>query len=489
MARGANHNFIRGIDWNDNTGQTENAGTQFISKSGGQPPLWDNLTSYDEFDVVEYNSDVYQSNVNGNIGNQPDISAQWDFVTNGYGSSIAPYLDLTDAIANRPAGNTDLILGNGIYKETIGNNSIELFGDIKCEIVNPTGLTDAFNTGGQRFILDNLRFSQWINCLTRQAGNVDNTINDCEFLDCVNVIWLNSGANVGVITNNVFLKGQTTFDLREFDPGINVSNNMFLEMDLEFIDNTGGGPYTTTMSNNLFYNMNSLVFPNNDIAERVEFCCFFNTEITVDTTTYPTLLDDQNAGLFPNCIEADPLFLGNPSAFEYIVSAASPLLFNGLLGTNIANAKTGNLQNSTTFEWGTNPLSNSNTIFVAGPNGEYLELDGVNDGFRISQVIDLGRIYDSPTIKLNGLSDYLNNVPTNPGAQLRNPNPLTVAVTYSIDNINFTTPKFFRLDYPLWLDSDGNSTAEQDFAEGDRVANRMRYLGITFSLTNNYTES
>lgn len=69
--------------------------------------LWSNLTSYAQYNVVEYSGKVYRSKVAGNLGNQPDTSPnQWETLYNDVkdGDLAFVYNGINSTVLQRASG-------------------------------------------------------------------------------------------------------------------------------------------------------------------------------------------------------------------------------------------------------------------------------------------------------------------------------------------------------------------------------------------------
>jgi len=62
---------------------TDNSQATIIFTANNTVSTYDNSATYSQYNVVEYNNKVYRSKINGNLGNQPDISPnQWETLYN-----------------------------------------------------------------------------------------------------------------------------------------------------------------------------------------------------------------------------------------------------------------------------------------------------------------------------------------------------------------------------------------------------------------------
>ncbi|MEQ8581204.1 MAG: hypothetical protein RIC30_09355 [Marinoscillum sp.] len=331
--------------------------------------------------------------------------------------------------------------------------------------------------------------------------------------------WVNFGSNIGSSTNNsvdgdvtnsMFIGGTTYLYWRiDQKHKFNRFINSTLTLGMNSASAPGGCSYESAVHINSQFNLskstyagslasglsikscyfdeNSLVILPDADAAALTFNCCIRGQVRVDGVTYASLeLARAAVGGFPGCISDDPLFIGDPSKGEFTVKLNSPLIGNGVLGVNIGNVKSGNLQNSDSLEWGLSPSSNLNTNFSATKTLKIT--DGGTFGTRISKEIDLGQVVRSPIIIANGLIDMINNVPDSNNT-LVNPNHLCADVSYAgIDKV-YSAFKSFRLGEKMQLDTGGKSTGQTGFDWNNLVDIEMRYLKISVTVRNNYSVS
>jgi hypothetical protein len=285
-------------------------------------------------------------------------------------------------------------------------------------------------------------------------GNFIGRRNNITFTNYLNIFTKASGNVSGIYTGCVFNGGNLTH-AGSGDMRASFTKCVFINCNISFLSNTNSGEalemfdecifINTSVSVNTAYaqcEMKSCYGDANSSAEGfslMENCVWEGTITDVDTET--------------NVTSEDPLFLGSPERLELVVQPQSPLVGGGIAGINIGNVKTGSLQNSSTQEWGLFPAVNNDTQFNVN---QALVVFGATVGDRESQQIDIGQVVRSPTMRLNGLSDFLNSVPDFNNA-LVNPNSLTVELAYAGEDLVFTAFKPFRWNEQIVLDNTNKS--------------------------------
>lgn len=316
------------------------------------------------------------------------------------------------------------------------------------------------------------------------------------------VVVLNDAANTKRLSSGIdplfdgfVIKGYLNVLQGSGNRGVNLSNCLVLNTNLNY----GGTGVNITFQNTIFINCVLTQSSNSCVIRRsMLFNCIVNSNSTSGSEFTSCHIDDtciisfnnsgakvfnynNNNGLLngnpPTSnignINLPPLFLGNPFRFEFVINRASPLIGAGELGSVIGNAKFGNIQNSTSLEFGTSPADNTNMVF----NGFNLEkINPALQGVRTTTTIDLGKLYNSPRIVLNALSDYINNVPNS--QQIANPNQLNVQISYAGNNQVFTAYKSFKLNERIYLDGSGNSTSDIAFNWANLVVQQFRYVRV-----------
>lgn len=227
--------------------------------------------------------------------------------------------------------------------------------------------------------------------------------------------------------------------------------------------------------------------------------CYYDTSSVVDmsgnTAVIRNFSYNNNRGtllgtptLAVSNINADPLFVGVIEDNEVLVGTLSPNLSAGEGGQNIGNARFGETLNEDSTSFGVSPSANVNTTFIGG---DLVLTNPILDGSRTSAIIDLGKLYTSPRIKLGGFTDFLNNVASTSNL-LSNPNHLTVNIRYAGTNQVYTAYKPFKIDNTgvrVLLDAGGKSTGEDGFKWATATTQKMRYIQIQVVVTNNYIVS
>lgn len=287
---------------------------------------------------------------------------------------------------------------------------------------------------------------------------------------------------------NCFIKNCTTVQTGGTVDRLQIQNSLVINCSIEASWTGAGGPQLineTAFINSTFINTDANTLITNSYFDS-------NSTLTCDNTTSTYEFEYNNMeGTQTNAptseigtISADPLFNGSPSDYETSIESTSPLVGAGANGRTIGGVVIGVLQNGDSTEFGISPSSNVNTQY----NGDVLELvSAASDGTRESQIIDLGRVYNSPTMKMAGETDFLNNVFA--FDQLSNPNFLSLEVRYAGVDQSFNTYKSFRMDNPVYLDGTGKSSGETGFDWGDTVDQTMRYIQFRVTVASTYTPS
>jgi len=379
-----------------------------------------------------------------------------DATPNGLDPST-PYLTIGAAL-NAGAAFDVYIIGSGVYNEVLlntddsilkGDGLVYIVGDSVNKFANGTSddteLHDLYIKNYPNFFDITGRRSEFHNCLLENTtittfNAADVTMFDCKLINCT----VQAPYSFRAYRSNLF---NTNVNATHANASQElIFNSTYLDSNCNITYNDNGGVF------NYSYNNNEGVL-----------------------VGIPTI-DVGN-------ISADPLFKGNPLLKEFAVELTSPNIGAGDSGVTIGKLQTGSLQNVDSPNFGSALGVVGNTQFTAG------ELEKVNAGVvgeRTSTVIDLGKIYTSPTPDILGDVDYLNNVPYKNG--ITNPSHLNIEARYSLDNVVFTSYKPFKCNSPLYLDSSGFSTGEADFNWGDVVAQKMRYVEIKVTLPITYTE-
>lgn len=374
-----------------------------------------------------------------------------------------PKLTIASAVLAATTGQT-IIVGSGLYQEdniTVGISK-EIIADGIVVMSGLAGQTCFIASDRARFV--GLIFSGYTTNINTPNAN---SIRQCVIEDCVfnggNVILRANGA--GTLANAIrckFINCQTVqgadrgtdfFEQKRMIGCICIGCNIldFVTLESCYVDATSTISLDATVTSQII-----------------------NSNIRTSSISNATLV---------NVIDVNPLFLGDPVDLEFTVSATSPMIAAGINAVNIGDVKIGSLQNEGSVEWGINPESAGNTAF--GLNGE-LTLTSGSSSNRDSDQIDLGTVRNSPFIRLNGLVDYLNNVPDTNNT-LVNPNHLVFAAQWAgEDGIFNGTWRLFRWNENLQLDINGASNGETNFDWGNLVDIQLRYIKIRTTVRNDY---
>lgn len=386
-----------------------------------------------------------------------------------------PVLDISVAIAiaNTLSGTETIVIGAGIYEiQNINTNTVNLIGD-GVVIFRPTAL----GTG---------------TCISSTASNSGGNVSNIIFTNYINNINVTNSFNQqGIFENCTFIGGNNNHNISRGNLRARYIKCKFVNCSISTARSGTSTPAPSFQNGSFLdqcvvYNTNWTItnIPGSIIQSNFFFnSSIFNLEISRNNFTQGT---SSIVGSIENTNNnsGDPLFLGDPlNNLEFTVANNSPLIGQGLLGINIGDVRTGNLQNSNSTEWGTSPQDAGTTSF--GTQNELVLASGTSSTREAIQ-IDLGQIRNSPIIKLNGLVDFLNNVPDNNNT-LQNPNHLTFEAQWAgIDNIFNGVWRPFRWNERLQLDILGNSNGETGFDWGNTVDIQLRYILIRTTIRNDY---
>jgi len=506
---GTNNSFKNGINWSDATGQTALDDHIFQSESG----------------------------------NDSTVAPQ---------NPATPYLTLNKATELMNDGDT-LILGDCLYTDqrvfdsgvinALNNVTIQSDGHVVFEWPND-GNTKGWDANGLKngWTIDGIKFTGWssngcIFTINDPASNDDYTIIRCVFEGCINRLFMNPSA--GLTCQHIFNKyinSSITFRTNSinFAGTAQSKNNQYINTTVDYTL-LGDGTMIKDIKNELFYTGSNLICTS-DQAQLISNCIIFGTsanKITVDGTPYNNLADAQAAGVllgeswFPNCLDVDPLYNGNPTNFQFTVQDASPAIQGGEFNTNIGGVKRGNLQSATSAELGTSPDDVGETQFVSSllelvnrptydpatsynindkveylgihynslvngnlgntPDSSPTEWEALNM-FRETAPIDLGRVVRSPLIVFNGLSDFINNVfdsiPDGPAPL--NPSKLIFEARFSDSEAGLALESYqpFRWFDRTIRDTSNRTPGVQDFTYGAPVDIVFKWVQIRVGLTN-----
>lgn len=369
--------------------------------------------------------------------------------------------------------NENLVVGTGIYREegiSIGSKNIIGDGLVVINAVNANQST----------------------CLNFLPSNQGGTISNIVFNEFLfNVNANNSFNQRGFFNKCVFIGGQNNHLLSRGSARIEYNSCTFLNSTLT-ITSLLGSPEPEFIPGNAFISgsivinssINCVSMPNS----RIESCQITgSTTSGIEENIHNSIISSVLTGTISNVGEnnEDPLWIGDISNLETVVYPNSPLLGGGLNGSNIGNVRTGSLQNEFSQEWGVSPISTGNTAF--GANSELFITSGVS-AIRESDIIDLGQIRNSPEVKINGLVDFLNNVPDNNNLTPLNPNHLTFEAQYAGQDLIFNGVWLpFRYNQRMTLDGSGKPNGAEGFDWLNEVDLQFRYIIVKNQITNNYT--
>lgn len=241
--------------------------------------------------------------------------------------------------------------------------------------------------------------------------------------------------------NNVY-EGSFTFNLNRWDLNTNTGEN-------------------TVFQNWHFGSNGDLIIPapsagNStllDNLERIQYCNI-QCPITIDGTPYADLAAAKAAypTAFPNCINEDPLWVGDPTELEFGIEPTSPLIGAGVNGTTIGDLKIGELVDlSSPAE--NNDITVGSDIVITNP---------ATTGNIKPTVKTLSQIRKSPIVKFNGLPDNTDDVPDNESTAII-PKRKTVNILWRETVGGSDNTAEFLYGAPMYVDDSGNYTGEDDF--------------------------
>ncbi len=225
-------------------------------------------------------------------------------------------------------------------------------------------------------------------------------------------------------------------------------------------------------------------------AARAAICShnLFNPNVTINVDgTVKTLSAWQSENsYFPNCIEGDILFAGDPNKYQTrTVQAGSPAIRAGLSGINIGGVREGFAQNSSTTQWGVSPASAGITVFDASNSLQINRGTTPITSSRESTEIDLQEFVPALYVPYSGVADHVNHVANHS----QEDHLLFEAQWAGKDRVYNGTWKVFRYSsaFPMSLDSSGKSNGEDGFdwgATGIGLPIGLRYVKIRTLIRN-----
>lgn len=216
------------------------------------------------------------------------------------------------------------------------------------------------------------------------------------------------------------------------------------------VDNSTAELMTIQFENCYFDDACTFVL-NDDIdtaASYLKNCRFTFTQVNGST---PTNLIPQI-----DCITSSSLTGGDPVKYELYLPVNSPLIGAGLNNKTIGNFNVGRGVSLTS------PAENNNITA-----GAIIELSGVATAGNIKpQYIVFNQVRKSPIVAFYGIDNDSVNVPKI-SATLDYPNYRKLQVTYRETAGGAEITKDFVYGLPMWKDSAGKTTGEDDFNWGD----------------------
>jgi hypothetical protein len=380
----------------------------------------------------------------------------------GTGTPLNPYLTYAAARVAQGTGKT-FIIGSGIYTDfnVIGNNAT-IKGD-GLVIFENNGTNYFFSDAVQNNFIEDVVFIGYLSLMTNIGRGI--RLTRCFLKDTA---WGGTNAANGSFADCTIVNCTINYTV----PG----NSVFLRNKLINTSFTFSYTYDFTFKNN-YLDSTSVVNMSGNTGVVRDFSYNNNQGTLIGTPTVSI-----------GNINTNPLFAGSISDNETLLQLASPMLGGGEGGQNIGNGKFGELLNEASTSFGVSPSANVNTTFISG---DLVLTNPILDGSRTSAIIDLGKLYTSPRIKLAGFTDFLNNVASTSNL-LSNPNHLTVNIRYAGSNQVYTAYKPFKIDNTgvrILLDAGGKSTGEDGFKWATATTQKLRYIQIQVVVTNNYIVS
>lgn len=374
----------------------------------------------------------------------------------GTGTPLNPYLTL--AAARAANGVKTYVVGTGEYLDAgMALTSCTVLGD-GLVVFKGNGANFFTTSSGQNMTLDNLILRDYLAVQT-VTGNGGKSTN-CTYVNTL------IKANANSTADNTYINCTFTLTI-----GISFNRCIFANSSSVL---TGVNNITIT---NCDFDASSVIdMSGNTGASRV-----FRYNNNRGTLIGSPTLSVSN-------FSADPLYVGIIADNEVLVDTLSPNLSSGEGGQNVGNARFGETLNEASTSFGVSPAANTNTTFIGG---DLVLTNPILDGSRTSAIIDLGKLYTSPRIKLAGFTDFLNNVASTSNL-LSNPNHLTVNIRYAGSNQVYTAYKPFKIDNTgvrILLDAGGKSTGEDGFKWATATTQKLRYIQIQVVVTNNYIVS
>ncbi len=424
------HNFKVGIDWNT-VGFPALPGKKFVSKSGD----------------------------NANDWSDPETP------------KIGVYGQVTD--------NVSVVVGTGLY--LIGGNmafdcGFEGDGHVILDGQN------LYSIGTVTVLPD----KKWDSVIFRKFTTVTPPgYYDTEYYGVSNCIFDSCNKldfNHAVIRDCIIKDIATYVDAQDTIQSKNYRNSYF-NTEVYLNNATFGGP--SNWNNNYFHN-DTILHIHVNFRDSAGFNSIIRGQIEVGGTTYANLAALRAAfpSALPDCSADDVLLLGDPAQYEFTVDQASPIIGQATGGLNIGGLKNGIIQNDSTTEFTTGATAN-NTAFNSGS----LELSSGTQSYRETAEINMGRLIKSPTIRLNGIVDFVNHMPDALNL-LVNPNHLDYQAQWAgKDGVYNGTWKTFRYNQPMYLNADGKTTGELDFDWSDLGEIDVRYIKIRVYIRDDYNEA
>lgn len=378
----------------------------------------------------------------------------------------APKLNLPTGIA---LGGLIYVLGSDQVYTTNEHSNGKFLGD-GIAILDGEG-TEDLSHGNGNLDFENIIVRNWqnLNWNTLPTGNVFMAVKNSMFL---------SNSQTSTITTINPTRGWESFFVNHnirliCSAGSYITRGVFYNCSpqLSFTDDTG------RIDSHLFVNCNIRMTESH--IQRLEYCNFVNCTFTIGEFTYSSI-SELRADIplaLPNLVEGDPSLLGSLDRLEYrTVAVDSVLLGAGKFGVNIGNVNLGAVFN----------VDSTGTVFTnTRYTGQILEqIDQGIVGLVTYVVVEFPRVVSDPILYINGISDFLNNVPritilpTNPSK----PSKRTVQIrTAGTDGI-LGAVRFYREGFRISRDGSQKASGENEYHELNPIRENVKFALLQIEL-------
>lgn len=398
-----------------------------------------------------------------------------------------PKLTIASAIAAASGISQIIIVGDGVWDGFLGNvTNRHIEADGMASFIGLSGQSLLSTTGAS--IIHGFRITGYSNLISSASGG-----QEVRFENCIIESIPASGVGPNTPTGLTFSES-TLIDCQFSGCG----NQRFITDRMTTV-NTGLFTRGIIKNSQLGTGINAYLGVDSDVLQ-TQLSHNNNIQCVINKGNFlnpRTLAEYQTAfpGSFPNCINIDPQYIGNPSRYTQLVNigtqaAPNIVLTAGENGTPIAKFKTGKLLDANSPEV-TTPIDS--VRFSVQPTGEWTISNG-NDGYRVIQV-DLGAIVQSGIrFVLNSFVDFTNDTPTE-GNYSSTPNILHTLMEWRDEDAGwgsisggtaFDTYTAMRHNIELSIDSLNRGNGDEDFDASTETKVTARYIRIAFKMIRNY---